>query len=263
MPLRATAPVILFVCGVLLIVLATWGLPVSAPIPPDAIQPARREAGPHAYSAALRSGLLEVPGDTIETPQRSALALFEDGVRLGPAHTEHVVLAARGEGRFSHWRTTLVFSSSDGTEARARTFGWRRKMFLVSTPTIAGLSRIEREYLATDQRRYFLPCPHCGAMQWLRFERLVWDEGAPETARYLCEACDRPIGEEHKARMLAAGEWRSTAEAEDPQAIGFHISALYSPPGWLSWAEIARLWLGAQGDDRAIKTFKNTVFGET
>ena len=30
-------------------------------------------------------------------------------------------------------------------EARARTSGWRRKAFLVSTPTIAGRSRIERE----------------------------------------------------------------------------------------------------------------------
>jgi hypothetical protein len=58
-------------------------------------------------------------------------------------------------------------------EARARTFGWRRKILLVSTPTIAGLSRIEREYLATDQRRYFVPCPHCGHRQHLRFERLV------------------------------------------------------------------------------------------
>ncbi len=148
-------------------------------------------------------------------------------------------------------------------EARARTFGWRRKVFLVSTPTIAGLSRIEREYLATDQRRYFLPCPHCLAMQWLRFERLVWDDGEPETARYLCEACDAPIGEQHKAAMLAAGTWRATATATDPHAIGFHILALYSPPGWMPWSEIARLWLAAQGDDRAIKTFRNTVLGET
>ena len=38
-------------------------------------------------------------------------------------------------------------------EARARTFGWRRKAYLVSTPTIAGRSRIEREYQASDPRR--------------------------------------------------------------------------------------------------------------
>ena len=67
-------------------------------------------------------------------------------------------------------------------EARTLTFAHRRKIFLVSTPTIQGVSRIEREYLASDQRRFFVPCPHCGAMQWLRFERLRWDKGQPETA---------------------------------------------------------------------------------
>ena len=42
------------------------------------------------------------------------------------------------------------------------------------TPTIAGRSRIEREYLASNQRRFFVPCPACGEMQWLRFEQLLW-----------------------------------------------------------------------------------------
>jgi phage terminase large subunit GpA-like protein len=45
---------------------------------------------------------------------------------------------------------------------------------MVSTPTIRGLSRIEREFEASDQRRYFVPCPLCGQMQWLQFERLRW-----------------------------------------------------------------------------------------
>ena len=59
-------------------------------------------------------------------------------------------------------------------------------MFLVSTPTIRGLSRIEREYEASDQRRYFVACPHCAASQWLKFERLRWEKGKPETAAYVC-----------------------------------------------------------------------------
>ncbi|MFO0198865.1 MAG: terminase gpA endonuclease subunit, partial [Alphaproteobacteria bacterium] len=148
-------------------------------------------------------------------------------------------------------------------EARARTFGWRRKAFLVSTPTIAGRSRIEREYAASDQRRYFLPCPHCGAMQWLKFERLIWEKGDPRSVHYHCEECDTPIEEHHKTAMLAAGEWRPTAAAENPHTIGFHISALYSPVGWLSWEQIARDWEAAQGKAEDLKTFRNTVLGET
>ncbi|MFZ1415330.1 MAG: phage terminase large subunit family protein, partial [Defluviicoccus sp.] len=86
-------------------------------------------------------------------------------------------------------------------EARTRTFSWRRKVFLASTPTIKGLSRIEREYEASDQRRYFVPCPHCGHRQWLKFERLRWQKGKPESAAYSCESCEIPIAERTQMRI--------------------------------------------------------------
>ena len=160
-------------------------------------------------------------------------------------------------------------------EARSLTFAHRRKVLLISTPTVKGFSRIEREYEASDQRRYFVPCPHCGHRQWLAFERLRWDKGKPETAAYHCASCDEPIAEHHKTAMLAAGEWRATAEATDPTTIGFHLSALYSPVGWLSWEAIARAWVAAQGSDGAtgsatgssdlerVRAFRNTILGET
>src|SRR5262245_48844250 len=34
-------------------------------------------------------------------------------------------------------------------EARTRTFSWRSKTFLASTPTIQGISRIERDFLVS------------------------------------------------------------------------------------------------------------------
>ena len=148
-------------------------------------------------------------------------------------------------------------------EARTRTFSWRRKLLLGSTPTIKGLSRIEREYEASDQRRYFVPCPHCGHRQWLKFERLRWGKGQPEAAAYWCEACEQSIAEHHKTAMLAAGEWRPTTTSADPLTIGFHISSLYSPVGWLSWERIAREWEAAQSSDEAKRSFINGVLGET
>ena len=148
-------------------------------------------------------------------------------------------------------------------EARSLTFAHRRKVLLISTPTVKGFSRIEREYEASDQRRYFVPCPHCGHRQWLEFERLRWKKGKPETAVYHCKSCDEPIAEHHKTAMLAAGVWRATAEADDPATIGFHLSALYSPPGWKSWADIARDKEAAKGSDEAERAFRNTVLGET
>jgi phage terminase large subunit GpA-like protein len=63
--------------------------------------------------------------------------------------------------------------------------------------------------------------------------------------------------------MLSAGEWRATATPADPHCVGFHISGLYSPVGWLGWADIAREWEAAQEDDAALKAAKNTLLGET
>jgi len=157
-------------------------------------------------------------------------------------------------------------------EARTNSFGHRSKIFLASTPTIKGLSRIEREYELSDQQRYHVPCPECGALQWLKFERLRWEPGQPETVRYVCEHCEAEIAERHKTWMMDeanGADWFPTA-ADDIQAkakaagiVGFHISGLYSPLGWLSWEDIARDWESAQGNDAALKTMKNTVLGET
>lgn len=146
---------------------------------------------------------------------------------------------------------------------RTTSFGRSAKTFLVSTPLIHGSSRIEREYEMSDQRRFHVPCPHCGALQWLQFERLRWERGRPETVVYVCEHCEGKIEERQKAEFLPAGQWQATAVAKDPGSVGFHISALYSPLGWMSWEDIAREWEQAQGDTSKLKSFKNTRLGET
>ncbi len=146
-------------------------------------------------------------------------------------------------------------------EARTRNFR-RKKIFIVSTPKIAGTSQIEREYLASDQRRFFVPCPECEHFQTLKFKQLKWDKGKPRSARYICEECGESLGDEHKTRMLSRGEWRSTAEG-DGRTVGFHLSSLYSPVGWQSWVEIAQRWEAVQGNTEELKGFVNTVLGET
>jgi len=146
-------------------------------------------------------------------------------------------------------------------EARTRTFA-RRKILIVSTPTIRGISRIEREYDLSDQRKYMVPCPECGTHQWLKFEQLKWPKGKPEEAEYECEHCEHKIDERHKTWMLQNGYWEAQAKS-DGKTAGFHLSSLYSPYGWRSWPQIARSWVDAQGSDAAIKSFKNTELGET
>ncbi len=220
----------------------------ESPILRERVKPARsRDAGNTVLSKEFPAGLLVMTGANSAVGLRSMPAryLFLDEVDAYPPSADEegdpVALA----------------------EARTRTFAWRSKVFLASTPTIHGISRIEREYEASDQRRFVVPCPHCQHRQWLRFERLRWEKSKPETARYRCEACDGAMEEHHKTAMLAAGEWRATATSSDPGTIGFHLSALYSPVGWLSWVEIARAWETAQATDEAKRSFKNSMLGET
>lgn len=149
-------------------------------------------------------------------------------------------------------------------EARQRTFA-RRKTLKASTPTIQGASAIERAFEATDQRRYFVPCPHCREMQILTFGQLQWTKHGlePADAVYVCIACEKAIDERHKTEMLAAGEWRATAEGADPKVRGYHLSGLYSPVGWLSWGQIASQFVQVQKDPEKFRVWTNTVLGET
>jgi phage terminase large subunit GpA-like protein len=218
----------------------------ESPVLREIIAPARsRDSGNTVLMKEFRGGVLVMTGANSAVGLRSMPVryLFLDEVDAYPLDVD-------GEGDAIHL-----------AEARTRTFA-RRKILLVSTPTIAGASIIEREYEASDQRRYFVPCPHCAHRQWLRFERLRWAPGRPQDAAYVCEACEEPIAEHHKPRMLELGQWQAQAES---RTAGFHLSSLYSP--WRRWREIAAAWEKAtRSPGRSvamIKTFKNHELGET
>ena len=147
--------------------------------------------------------------------------------------------------------------------ARTRTFP-NHKIFMLSTPTIEGVSVIDREFMETDQNYYHVPCPHCGGMQPLVFANLKWDDGKPETAKYKCEHCGELIAERYKTTMLANGQWvPAKPEKVSWDIIGFHLNSLYSPYGWHSWAQIARDFIAAKEDPSKLKVFVNTTLGET
>src|SRR5262249_19159772 len=107
-------------------------------------------------------------------------------------------------------------------EERTSNFA-RKKILLTSSPTVKGLSTIEREFVATDQRRYFLPCPECGAMDWIRWENIRWEADRSDSARLACVACGALVEERWKTWMMDeanGAEWRPTAECADPLVRG-------------------------------------------
>ena len=213
----------------------------------EKIAPARsRDSGNTLFSKEYPGGILLLTGANSATGLRSAPCrwVLLDEVDAFPHDVD-------GEG-----------DPCALAERRASTFS-RRKIILTSTPTVKDMSRIETEYLASDQRRYFVPCPHCDHMQYLQWKNLQWRDGDPRTAAYVCESCGTHIREHYKSEMLRKGEWRATATGEDKRTAGFHLSSLYSPLGWKSWEEIVGEFLRAKNDAPLLKTFVNTVLGET
>jgi len=154
-------------------------------------------------------------------------------------------------------------SALDLATARTRTFS-KRKIIYVSTPTVDGRSAIQNLYDGSDQRKYFVPCPHCQHMQHLYWGQVKFDFKDPESATYECESCNEQIENWQKTTMLLNGEWRATnLEKVHPKKRGYHLSSLYSPVGWASWGDLAKLWVDAQGNNEKLKAFVNTVLGET
>ena len=137
----------------------------------------------------------------------------------------------------------------------------RRKIFITSTPVISGTSRIERFYESSDQCQYFVPCPDCMEMQVLVFEQLKWPKGQPGKAVYVCPHCNAELIDAQKEFMLPRGQWREQALG-DGITRGYHLSSLYSPHGWLSWAQIAAKHAAAVSDPAKLQVFWNTVLGK-
>ena len=222
----------------------------ESPVLAALVSPSRsRDAGNTILSKEFRGGILVMTGANSAVGLRSMPVrfLFCDEVDGYPSDVEN-------EG-----------DAISLAEARTRTFA-RRKIFIVSAPTISGASAIEREYQASDQRRYFVPCPNCMTFQHLQFEQLRWQKGQHETVGYVCQSCEMAIGEHHKTWMLERGEWHPTVENYKGRTAGFHLSSLYSPLGWRSWRDIAAAWESANdkvtGSEAARKTFVNTELGE-
>jgi len=203
-----------------------------------------REAGNSVFRKKFEGGELILTGATSAKGLRSLPAryLFLDEVDGYPADADQegdpVALAVQ----------------------RTVTYRGRRKIYLCSTPTVRGASRIETAYLESDQRVYEVPCRHCGAFHQLRWADIRWPEDRRDLAGWWCPSCGAGHSKAEKPALLAAGRWRATA-AGDGRTAGFHLSALYSP--FESWGDIAVEHGLVYRDPVRLKTFINLKLGET
>ncbi|EIU7610784.1 phage terminase large subunit family protein, partial [Salmonella enterica] len=151
-----------------------------------------------------------------------------------------------------------------------------------STPKIKGTCQIEKAANESAHfMRFYVPCPHCGEEQYLKFGDsdtpfgLKWDKGKPETVYYLCEHNGCVIRQSEldqtEGRWICdnTGMWTCDGltfysaggeEIPPPRSITFHIWTAYSP--FTTWVQIVYDWLDALKDPNGVKTFINTTLGE-
>lgn len=211
----------------------------------DLVAPPRsRDAGNSLFRKSFPGGQLVMTGANSPVGLRSTPVryLFLDEVDGYPGDAD-------GEG-----------DPVDLAIQRTATFRGRRKIFMVSTPTLKGYSRIEAAFAESDRRFFHVPCLHCGDMAPIAWARIRWPEGKRDQAHLVCEVCGGVHQEHEKPRLLEAGEWRATAPG-DGRTVGFHLSALYSP--WETWAEIALDHGRVRKDPPRLQVWVNTKLGES
>lgn len=161
-------------------------------------------------------------------------------------------------------------------EHRKKTFRGL-KVLMGGTPTIKGLSAIESAVLRTDQRRWFVPCHHCGERAPLEWAHVRWshDDGRrhpiygtalPETARYACPECGGEWTDAQRVANARRGEWRPTAQGV-ARVRGYLINELVSGFPGSTLPHLVARYLEAShkaeaGDSGDLIAFWNSTLGE-
>lgn len=168
------------------------------------------------------------------------------------------------------------------------------KAIFGTTPTIRGLSHIERRMASADAVfRFHVPCPCCGHLQTLKWGGsdcdfgIEWDRSVPSknlTSKdvwYRCEhsACGEKFHYSDLLSISEQGVWiaddsgiqtrdginfldRNGMPCSTPRHVGLHINALYSLTLTDGWHGLVAEWRAAKGDPLKTQVFINTVLGE-
>jgi hypothetical protein len=108
------------------------------------LQPPFHPVGAHGWSTLLPAPLAcEADGDS--DPNRSRLWLLQDGLAVGPPHSQHNEITELGEGRYSHWGRWLNFSTSDNSDpnSNGRSYFAARRNELVASSNSTSVGVID------------------------------------------------------------------------------------------------------------------------
>lgn len=152
---------------------------------------------------------------------------------------------------------------------RTRTFTYSKKIYTCSTPTLKTNYVWQIHEDADEQRKYFVPCPHCGEYITFAFKQIKFPDGEglsnaerAKDAVYVCQECGCMITDKDKIKMLRRGEWRDVKKTcvGKPRKVSFWLNALYSR--FLTWSEIVLEFLDSKDDPEELQNFVNSWLAE-
>lgn len=143
-----------------------------------------------------------------------------------------------------------------------------KKIVMVSTPTVESGNIWQAFMSANERRQYYVPCPHCGVSQTLKFKQIKWPEEhndnadmIRDTAYYECEHCGERIYDKHKMEMLRRGEWRAVNESQSKvRSVSYHLSSIYSP--WVTFGDVAYEFKNSKDTPATLMNFINSWLAE-
>lgn len=135
---------------------------------------------------------------------------------------------------------------------------WNRKIIWVSTPTIKGISRIEKAFEISTQEEYEVPCPNCGEYtpyDWSLIEYKNLSEPV-----MTCPKCGKKFNRIEWLKVQIKGRWRKNNP--ESKIRGFHLNSFASP--WATWESLCEAYEEAKKNgEEAVKVWHNTVLGLT
>ena len=122
-----------------------------------------------------------------------------------------------------------------------------RRLVVGGTPTLEGGSLVNDEYLAAALRlKYYIPCPHCKALQTLEWQNMKWpgkEEGyskeiAARKSMMMCTSCGSLWSYQQMQVQCRHGHWRVPdvfpgKDGEDPEPedfAGYKLTSTMSGP---------------------------------
>jgi phage terminase large subunit GpA-like protein len=259
---------------------------VVQPTLDDAEGHSKEEIAPMLRDTPALAQLISAEGKAKDSNNTLLHKVFKGGGVLSLAGAN----SPRGFRRIS--RRVVIFDEVDGYPPSAGAEGdqlklgikrseyyWNRKILGGSTPTIRDLSRIEVKFNEGTQERFYVRCPHCQHPQVLEWggkdvgHGIKWPDGEPERAYYVCAGAGCIIQHSEKFAMIERADAEQRAGVSGvgwvPHAPfrngrrSFHINALYSYSPNAGWGQLASEFLEAKDNPEQLKTFVNTVLGET